>query len=80
MTQYRDYLLGFVLWLLAVLVALVANWSLAFGGTVRLAWDHDGAEGYRLYMAELGQPLAKVWQGSEKSAQVDLVDGKEYWS
>lgn len=76
MDRYSHIWLGFVIWLTAVLIAVLIN--IAIAGTVRLAWDHDGAEGYRLYMGESGQPLTKVWQGPEKSTVIDLVEGKTY--
>ena len=74
----RDYITGMLLWLLAIMIALLCNWQLAFGASVSLAWDHDGAEGYRLYMSESGQPLTRVWQGPEKTTALDLTEGKTY--
>lgn len=53
--------------------------SIAWGATVRLAWDHDGAEGYRLYLAEFGQPIMQVWQGPEKTTSIQLAEGVQYW-
>lgn len=77
MDRYSHLWLGFVLWLAALLIAVAFNFAIA-GTTVRLAWDHDGAEGYRLYMGESGQPLTQVWQGPEKTTALDLVEGKTY--
>ena len=74
----RDYVIGMALWFMAIMIALLCNWQLAFGASVRLAWDHDGAEGYRLYMSESGQPMVQAWQGVEKSTALDLVEGVTY--
>ena len=64
--------------LLFALLAIVIAFNFAVAGTVNLAWDHDGAEGYRLYMGESGQPLTQVWQGPEKTTALDLAVGKTY--
>lgn len=46
--------------------------------TVKLVWDHAGAEGYKLYMAEEGAAATKAWQGTEKTASVSATVGKTY--
>ena len=58
-----DYLFtATLIWALAVLFGLLLA-VVAYSASVKLAWDHDGAEGYRLYLAEMGQQLVMVWQG-----------------
>ena len=74
-----DYLFtAALIWALAALLGLALA-AIAYSASVRLAWDHDGAEGYRLYLAEFGQPIIQVWQGPEKTTSIQLAEGVQYW-
>ena len=74
-----DYLFtAALIWAIAVLLGLALA-AIAYSASVRLAWDHDGAEGYRLYLAEFGQPIIQVWQGPEKTTSIQLAEGVQYW-
>lgn len=64
--------------LVAIFLVSLAMAANAATTTVKLAWDHDGAEGYKLYMAEDGAAATKAWQGPEKTTSVSATVGKTY--
>lgn len=75
-----DYLYTAVLvWAIMALLFCLLLVTIAYSASVKLAWDHDGAEGYRLYLAEMGQPIIQVWQGPEKTTSIQLAEGVQYW-
>ena len=77
MKRERTYLYISLIIFSLTLVLILS--SLAWSASIRLIWDHEGAEGYRLYLSEFSQPPIQVWQGPERTKDLDLIPGTQYW-